>query len=347
MEKTETSVNNIAKKTPKDFASSQEVKWCPGCGDYAILAQIQKVLAELNRKPEDTVFVSGIGCSSRFTYYMNTYGIHGIHGRPIAIASGLKITRPELDVWVITGDGDCLSIGGNHFIHGLRRNIGLHIIMFNNRIYALTKGQYSPTSEQNKVTYSSPYGSIDYPINPIALALGSGASFVARTIDRDLNHMNVTFKRAAQHQGTSFVEVYQNCKIFNDEAFAIYTEKGEKEKHVIYLEQGQPLRFGTHNEYGIILENSSPKIVHIDQDNVAVEKLWIHDASDKNKAFVLSQFAMPGYEDFPAPLGVLYQTEKTTYEKLLSEKLKEITHKRGKPSINKILSGSNVFYYGE
>ncbi|MEW6773988.1 MAG: 2-oxoacid:ferredoxin oxidoreductase subunit beta [Bacteroidota bacterium] len=351
MEKTDVNNNvhqNILKRTAKDFASNQEVKWCPGCGDYAILAQIQKVLAELNKKPEDIVFVSGIGCSSRFTYYMNTYGIHGIHGRPIAIATGLKIARPELDVWVITGDGDCLSIGGNHFIHGLRRNIDINIIMFNNRIYALTKGQYSPTSEQNKITYSSPYGSIDYPINPIALALGSEATFVARTIDRNLSHMNEIFKKANEHKGASFVEVYQNCKIFNDEAFAVYTEKGQKESHTLYLQEGKPLVFGENNEWGIILDKMQPKIVHLKQDSVSIENLWIHDIKDKTKAFILSQFSMPGdKEHFPSPMGVFFSEDKPSYEQMVIEKIEIVKQKRKPPSINKILAGSQTFSYEE
>ncbi len=330
-------------KTAKDFASNQEVKWCPGCGDYAILAQLQKVLAELNRKNEEVVFVSGIGCSSRFTYYMNTYGIHGIHGRPIAIASGLKIARPDLDVWVITGDGDCLSIGGNHFIHGLRRNIGLHIIMFNNRIYALTKGQYSPTSEQNKITYSSPYGSIDYPINPIELALGSGACFVARTIDKELKHMNYILKEAAQFAGTSFVEIYQNCKIFNDETFSVFTDKDKKESATLYLEEGKPLIFGKNKEFGIVLENNKPRCINLKENDITIENLWIHDTSDKLKAFLLAQFSMPGYEEFPAVFGVLYKENKPTYEQLLLDKIEQLKQKRPAPTLDKLLAGSNIW----
>ncbi len=337
-----TSVQN-KKLTAKDFSSDQEVKWCPGCGDYAVLAQIQKVLAELNKSPENTVFVSGIGCSSRFTYYMNTYGMHGIHGRPLAIASGLKVARPELDIWVITGDGDCLSIGGNHLIHELRRNLNLNIIMFNNRIYALTKGQYSPTSEQQKITATSPYGSIDYPINPLALALGSEATFVSRTSDRDLQHMNDTFKKASAHKGSSFVEVYQNCKIFNDDAFAAYTEKEQKLEHTIYTEQGKPLVFGKEKEFGIILDGTTPKIVNLKTDSVSESNLWIHDVADKQKAFLLSQFSMPGYEQFPAAFGVIYKAERPCYEDMLVQKIDTVKKKRGTPSINKVLSGSNIW----
>lgn len=331
-------------RAAKDFASGQEVKWCPGCGDYAILAQAQKVLAELNKDPENIAFVSGIGCSSRFTYYVNTYGIHGIHGRPIAIASGLKIARPDLEVWVVTGDGDCLSIGGNHFLHGLRRNIDLKILMFNNRIYALTKGQYSPTSEQNKVTYSSPYGSIDYPVNPIALALGCEGSFIARTIDANLPHMNSILKSVAQHKGTSFTEIYQNCKIFNDETFHLFTNKETRPLHSLYLTDGKPLIFGKENEWGILLSSDmQPKIVHLQNDHVRTENLWIHDVKNKQKAFLLAQLGNPGYENFPTPFGIFYQQEKPTYEELLENKIKEVKAKRGVPSINKILAGSNTW----
>lgn len=331
------------KKNAKYFASNLEVKWCPGCGDYAILSQIQKVLAELNRKNEEVVFVSGIGCSSRFTYYMNTYGIHGIHGRPIAIATGLKIARPELDVWVITGDGDCLSIGGNHLIHGLRRNIGIHIIMFNNRIYALTKGQYSPTSEQGKITYSSPYGTLDYPINPLALALGSGANFVGRTIDKNLKHMNSVFKEAAEFKGTSFVEVYQNCKIFNDEAFSVFTDKETKDLHALYLEENKPLLFGKNNELTIVLDKNRPVIVNLNNESVSDENMWIHDPTDKQKAFLLSQFSMPEYEKFPVVFGILYKQTKPTFEDLLISKIEMLKTKMKAPSINKLLAGSKTW----
>jgi len=341
--KTEIPQTMIDKKSAKDFASDQEVKWCPGCGDYAILAQIQRVLADLNKKNEEVVFVSGIGCSSRFTYYMNTYGIHGIHGRPIAIATGLKIARPELDVWVITGDGDCLSIGGNHFIHGLRRNIGIHIIMFNNRIYALTKGQYSPTSEQGKITFSSPYGSLDYPINPLSLALGSGASFVARTIDKNLKHMNIIFKESAEFKGASFVEVYQNCKIFNDDAFSMFTDKEIKESNSLFLEENKPLLFGKNNELAIILDNNRPVIVNLNNENISPEKLWIHDPTDKQKAFLLSQFSMPEYEDFPAVFGILYKKTRPGFEELLINKMETIKNKKKTPSINKLLAGSKTW----
>lgn len=328
----------------KDFASEQEVKWCPGCGDYAILAQVQKVLAELNRKPENTVFVSGIGCSSRFTYYMNTYGIHSIHGRATAIASGLKIARPDLDVWVVTGDGDCLSIGGNHFIHALRRNININILLFNNRIYALTKGQYSPTSEQNKKTTSSPYGSVDYPINPVALALGSSGTFIARTLDTDLPHLRETLKKAYLHKGTSFVEIYQNCKIFNDNAYIKFTDKNEKKQHALMLVHNKPLIFGAENELGILLDGSKPKIVNLKEENISINDLWIHDENDKNKALILSQFSEYSNEkNLPSPFGVFYKEDKKLYEDVLAEKIESVKSKRGAVSFNKILAGSQTW----
>jgi len=331
-------------KTAKEFASDQEVRWCPGCGDFAILAQVQKALAELNRKNEEVVFISGIGCASRFSYYMNTYGLHGIHGRPIAIATGLKITRPELDVWVITGDGDCLSIGGNHMIHGLRRNVGLHIIMFNNRIYGLTKGQYSPTSEQGKVTFSTPYGSLDHPVNPLSLALGSDACWVARTIDRNLKHMNLMIKEAAEFKGASFLEVYQNCKIFNDEAFARYSEKDQKDWNTVYAEHGKPLTFGPENECVILFDNGKPVIVNTKNESVAQEKIWIHDETDKQKAFLLSQFSMPGpYENFPAVFGIIYKESRSTYEELLENKIEELKNKKPPVPINQLLKGSQTW----
>ena len=234
--------------TAKDFATDQEVRWCPGCGDYSILAQVQKVMPGLGIARENIVIVSGIGCSSRFPYYMNTYGMHSIHGRATAVASGLKASRPELSVWIVTGDGDGLSIGGNHTIHLLRRNFDVNILLFNNQIYGLTKGQYSPTSEENKVTKSTPMGSIDHPFNPLALALGADSTFVARSMDRDPKHLQSMLLRANQHKGTSFLEIYQNCNIFNDGAFETFTEKSSKAEETLFLEQGKPLVFGAKND---------------------------------------------------------------------------------------------------
>lgn len=347
-----TKTKDISSLSPKDFISGQEVKWCPGCGDYAILAQVQKLLAELNIRPENTVFVSGIGCSSRFTYYINTYGIHGIHGRATAIASGLKLARPDLDVWVVTGDGDCLSIGGNHFIHLLRRNININILLFNNKIYALTKGQFSPTSEQNKKTVSSPYGSIDYPVNPIALALGSGGTFIARTLDSNLPHLRNTLKNAYFHKGTSFIEIYQNCKIFNDNAYIKFTDKKQKSKYTLILENNKPLIFGHENEFGIILDDNKPKVINLKKENISINDLWIHDESDKNKAFILSQFCEPNYSnsltdtnlyELPCPFGIFYKEDRITYKDALEEKIKTVISKRGIPDFNKILAGSQTW----
>src|ERR687891_260354 len=260
---------------PDDFASDQDIRWCPGCGDYSILAQMKKVLPTLGVPPEKTVFISGIGCSSRFPYYMNTYGIHSIHGRAPAVATGLKTVRPDLQVWVITGDGDALSIGGNHFIHLMRRNVNLKILLFNNQIYGLTKGQYSPTSEGGKVTKSTPFGSLEMPFNPISLALASESTFVARTYDVERKHLPMVLKRAAEHRGSAFVEIYQNCNIFNDGAFIALTSKGGGGNRV-YLEHGAPIRFGTEKENGVVMQpDGSLKIVRV--ADVGEDKLLVHD----------------------------------------------------------------------
>ncbi len=274
--------------TSKDFATDQEVRWCPGCGDYSILAQVQRVFPTLGIPKENFVIISGIGCSSRFPYYMNTYGMHSIHGRATAIASGLKASRPELSIWIVTGDGDSLSIGGNHTIHLLRRNFDVNILLFNNEIYGLTKGQYSPTSEQRKVTKSSPLGSIDHPFNPAALALGADATFVARTMDRDPKHLQEMLLRSAHHKGSSFLEIYQNCNIFNDGTFEIFTDKKSKPEETIFLEQGKPLVFGTEKNKGIKLDGLRPEVVKLDGD-VSVNDLWIHDENDFYKAQILYQ----------------------------------------------------------
>ncbi|MGN6800685.1 MAG: 2-oxoacid:ferredoxin oxidoreductase subunit beta, partial [Ginsengibacter sp.] len=251
------------KLTAKDFATDQEVRWCPGCGDYSILAQVQRVFPTLGIPKENFVIISGIGCSSRFPYYMNTYGMHSIHGRATAIASGLKASRPELSVWIVTGDGDSLSIGGNHTIHLLRRNFDVNILLFNNEIYGLTKGQYSPTSEQTKITKSSPFGSIDHPFNPAALALGADATFVARTMDRDPKHLQDMLLRSAKHKGASFLEIYQNCNIFNDGAFEIFTDKKTKAEETLFLVHGEPLVFGETKNKGIRLNGLKPEVVEL------------------------------------------------------------------------------------
>src|SRR3989338_3939747 len=274
--------------TRKDFVSDQEVRWCPGCGDYAILAQVQKVLADLKVPRENYVLVSGIGCSSRLPYYVNTYGFHSIHGRATAIASGIKAHRPDLSVWVITGDGDALSIGGNHLLHALRRNIDIKILLFNNRIYGLTKGQYSPTSEFGKKTKSSPAGTIDYPVNPISFALSVGATFVARTIDNDIKHMATTLDQAGRHKGSAFVEIFQNCVIFNDDAFKDVTDREVRSEHMISLEHGKPLLFGKERNKGIHLNGLHPEIVTLGAGGITERDLLIHDekAADSSYAFL-------------------------------------------------------------
>jgi 2-oxoglutarate ferredoxin oxidoreductase subunit beta len=329
--------------TAKDYGSDQDVRWCPGCGDYSILAQVKKVMAALGTRREKTVFVSGIGCSSRFPYYMNTYGMHSIHGRATAIASGLKATRPELSVWVVTGDGDGLSIGGNHTIHLLRRNFDLNILLFNNQIYGLTKGQYSPTSEENKVTKSTPYGSIDHPFNPLALALGADATFVARTMDRDPKHLQAMLIRANAHKGASFLEIYQNCNIFNDAAFEIYTEKGTKAQETLFLEQGQPFIFGANRDKGIRLDGFTPVVVDLN-NGYSADDLWIHDENDIYKAQILVRiFDNPNKEGhLPRPFGVFYKTERYCYEDRMQQQINEAQAK--KPAdLDKLLRGNEVW----
>src|SRR5690349_15621648 len=279
--------NGAPTLTAKDFSTDQEVRWCPGCGDYSILAQVQKVMPTIGVPKENIVIISGIGCSSRFPYYMNVYGMHSIHGRATAIASGLKATRPELSVWIVTGDGDGLSIGGNHMIHLLRRNFNVNILLFNNEIYGLTKGQYSPTSHEGAVTKSTPMGSVDHPFNPIALCMGADATFVARTMDRDPVHQKTILKRANDHKGASFVEIYQNCNVFNDGAFEIFTEKSTKKLETIFMEEGKPLLFGETQDKGIKLDGFTPIIVNVSE--TSANDLWIHDSSDRVKAGILSR----------------------------------------------------------
>jgi 2-oxoglutarate ferredoxin oxidoreductase subunit beta len=328
--------------TSKDFSSDQDVRWCPGCGDYSILKQTQTVLADLDIPKENIVFISGIGCSSRFPYYMNTYGIHSIHGRAPAIATGLKVTRPELSVWMITGDGDALSIGGNHLIHILRRNLDTQILLFNNEIYGLTKGQYSPTSEPGLITNSSPYGSIDYPFNPLSVAFGAEGTFIARTIDRDAKHLKEILYRSHSHRGTAFVEIYQNCPVFNDGAFSVFTDKDKKVFHAVFLQHGQPMKFGPENELGLILEDGyRPKVVNLKQGEVSENDLWIHDEHDKYKASILVRlFDDPSKEDaIPRPFGILYSANRPTYEDLIWNQIEEITNIHGKGKISELLRG--------
>ncbi len=330
--------------TAKDFATDQEVRWCPGCGDYSILAQMQKVMPGIGVPKENIVIISGIGCSSRFPYYMNTYGMHSIHGRATAIASGLKATRPELSIWIVTGDGDGLSIGGNHTIHLMRRNFDVNVLLFNNQIYGLTKGQYSPTSEQQKITKSSPWGSIDRPFNPLALAMGADASFVARTMDRDPKHLQEMLIRSHQHRGASFLEIYQNCNIFNDGAFFAFTEKNSKPEHSIFLEQGKPLVFGATRNKGVKLDGLKPVVVELGE-NFNENDLWIHDERDFYKAQTLTRmFDDPGQEDhLPRPFGVFYETDRGCYEELMSAQIEEAIASKGKGDLNRLLRGKEVW----
>lgn len=330
--------------TAKDFATDQEVRWCPGCGDYSILAQVQKIMPTLGIPRENIVVVSGIGCSSRFPYYMNTYGMHSIHGRATAIASGLKAARPELSVWVVTGDGDGLSIGGNHTIHLLRRNININILLFNNQIYGLTKGQYSPTSEVNKITKSSPMGSIDHPFNPSALALGADANFVARTMDRDPKHLQNMLLRSNAHKGASFLEIYQNCNIFNDGAFEVFTDKSSKANESIFLEQGKPLVYGATANKGIKLEGLKPVVVDL-EEGASTDDLWIHDEKDFYKAQILTRmFDDPRIEGhFPRPFGVFYENERMCYEEGMTMQIEEALAKKGAGNLDKLLRGREVW----
>lgn len=329
--------------TAKDFATDQEVRWCPGCGDYSILAQVQKVLPGLGIPRENVVIISGIGCSSRFPYYMNTYGMHSIHGRATAIASGLKATRPELSIWVVTGDGDSLSIGGNHTIHLLRRNFNLNILMFNNQIYGLTKGQYSPTSEEKKVTKSTPYGSLDHPFNPLALAMGADASFVGRSMDRDPKHLQQMLIRANAHKGSSFLEIYQNCNIFNDGAFEIFTEKGTRMEETLMLEQGQPLIFGANRDKGIRLDGYKPQLVSLNE--YSADDLWIHDEKDFYKAQILVRmFDNPAnIGHMPRPFGVFFEAERPCYEDMLNLQVEEVISAKGPGDLDRLLRGSETW----
>ncbi len=325
--------NEIEIFTAKDLETNQEVRWCPGCGDYAILNSVKKVLPELGQPKHEFVFISGIGCSSRFPYYMNTYGMHSIHGRATAVATGLKITRPELSVWVITGDGDALSIGGNHLIHTLRRNPDLNILLFNNQIYGLTKGQFSPTSELGKVTKSSPMGTVESPFNPLALCLGANATFIARTLDKDAKHQQEIYKRAYHHKGASLVEIYQNCNVFNDEAFDVFTDKESKFINGIYLEHQKPLIFNNGTK-GIRLNGLIPEVFDINESSV--NECMVHDENDKTKAYILTQF----FDDpsMPRPFGILYcNPNKPTLENGFNDQLKHYEIEDKKLAFNRLL----------
>jgi 2-oxoglutarate ferredoxin oxidoreductase subunit beta len=327
----------------KDFKTDQEVRWCPGCGDYAILAAVQGFMPELNIPRERIVFVSGIGCSSRFPYYMNTYGMHSIHGRAPAIATGLAASRPDLSVWVVTGDGDGLSIGGNHLIHALRRNVNVKILLFNNRIYGLTKGQYSPTSEQGKITKSTPMGSLDYPFNPLSLAVGADATFVARTIDSDRKHLTSVLRAAAEHRGTAFVEIYQNCNIYNDDAFELLKDPSTRDDWTIRLEHGEPLRFGRDGSHAVVRDPSAGGGLRVGTDVPADDTSVVrHDAhaEDPSYAFALSRLAT---EDLRyTPIGVFRSVERPSYDVLMADQMEQARAK-GRGDLATLLRGSDTW----
>jgi 2-oxoglutarate ferredoxin oxidoreductase subunit beta len=326
----------------KDWTSDQEVRWCPGCGDYSILTAVQLLMPELGVRPEETVFVSGIGCSSRFPYYMNTYGMHSIHGRAPAIATGLAVARPDLDVWVVTGDGDGLSIGGNHLIHALRRNVDITILLFNNQIYGLTKGQFSPTSEVGKVTKSTPFGSLDHPFNPLSLALGAEASFVARTHDLDRQHMQEVLRRAHEHKGAAFVEIYQNCNVFNDGAFDTITSKANRGANLIPLVHGQPIRFGDDGERGVVLDTQGRAAI-VEVADVGEDALLVHDETrpDPTLAFALSRLA-PGPTS-PTPVGVFRAVERAEYAEQVSGQLAAAQVDAGPGELSQLLASGGTW----
>ncbi len=332
---------NTSPLKAKDYATSQDVRWCPGCGDYSILRQVQTVLADVKLDKNKIAFISGVGCSSRFPYYMDTYGLHSIHGRAPAFASGLKLANPDLSIWLITGDGDGLSIGANHMLHMLRRNFDVNILLFNNQIYGLTKGQYSPTSEQNKTTKSTPFGSLDHPINPLCFAMGAEATFIARSMDRDPKHLQAMIKRSHAHKGSSFLEIYQNCNIFNDGAFFTFTEKDSKKTTCLFLTQDNPLIFGENNEKGIRIDGLTPRIVDLTKEAFSPDDLWIHDEFDIYKAQILNRFFDDPTADntFPRPFGVVYETSRSCYEEMLFQQLKETTQQRGEGNLDSLLSG--------
>ncbi|MEU9736301.1 2-oxoacid:ferredoxin oxidoreductase subunit beta [Streptomyces sp. NPDC048002] len=330
--------------TARDFKSDQEVRWCPGCGDYAILSAVQGFMPEVGVARENIVFISGIGCSSRFPYYMNTYGMHSIHGRAPAIATGLAVTRPDLSVWVVTGDGDALSIGGNHLIHALRRNVNLKILLFNNRIYGLTKGQYSPTSEVGKVTKSTPMGSLDAPFNPVSLAVGAEASFVARTVDSDRKHLTEVLRAAHRHPGTALVEIYQNCNIFNDGAFEVLKDKERAQESVIRLEHGRPIRFGTDGAKGVVRDPATGDlaVVEVTPDNE--DRILVHDAhaASPTTAFALSRLADPDTLHH-TPIGVFRDVERAVYDTTMADQLDAAVEQNGKGDLAAVLAGSDTW----
>jgi 2-oxoglutarate ferredoxin oxidoreductase subunit beta len=330
------------KYTKKDFESDQDVRWCPGCGDYAILSAAQKMMPDLGIPREDIVFISGIGCSSRFPYYMNTYGFHTIHGRAPAIATGLRLARPDLKVFVVTGDGDGLSIGGNHLLHVLRRNVNVTILLFNNKVYGLTKGQYSPTTEFGKMTKSTPMGSADRPVSPCAFALGSGATFIARAVDRNIAHMEETLRRAAHHRGTAFLEILQNCNVYNDLAWNILYDRESKIMHELKLEHGKPLVFGpVDDRHGLLLEAAKPRVARV--KDVPESALWVHDETDPWKAHVLAQLSDP---DFPIPIGILLNVDASVYEEVLIQQEQKAIAERGPGDLAALLVSGDTWRIG-
>jgi len=322
----------------KDFESDQDVRWCPGCGDYSILAQTQRIMPELGIPRENIVFISGIGCSSRFPYYMNTYGFHTIHGRAPTIASGVKMANPDLSVWVITGDGDALSIGGNHFIHLMRRNFDINVLLFNNRIYGLTKGQYSPTSERGQKMYqSTPLRSLDTPFNPISLALASGATFVARSVDIHSDHLRPMLKAAFEHKGTSFIEIYQNCHIFNDDTFELQREKEYKTDHTVLLEHGEPLVFGAEHDKGIRLNGFQPEVVDLTDGEHTVYDLIVHDQHAEDTTLANFLAGMSDTPDMPHPMGIFRSVQHPCYENLMTNQIRTATEQMGEGDLDALL----------
>ena len=330
--------------TKKDFESDQDIRWCPGCGDYSILAQTQRIMPELGIPQENIVFISGIGCSSRFPYYMNTYGFHTIHGRAPTIASGVKMANPDLSVWVITGDGDALSIGGNHFIHLMRRNFDINVLLFNNRIYGLTKGQYSPTSERGQKMYqSSALGSLDTPFNPISLALASGSTFVARSLDRDPEHLRLVIKSAFEHKGTSFIEIYQNCNIFNDGTFFQYTEKETKADNTVFLEHGEPLVFGAERDKGIQLNGFQPEVVNLTDGKYTIDDLIVHDQYTENPTLAEFLAGMSSTPDMPHPMGIFRSVQHPCYEDLMTNQIRTAKERTGEGDLEALLNDGETW----
>ena len=330
------------KLTRKDFASDQEPRWCPGCGDYSILAQTQKVMPDFGIPKENIVFISGIGCSGRFPYYMNTYGFHSIHGRAPTVATGLKLARPELMVWVVTGDGDALSIGGNHILHSMRKNVDIRVVMFNNRIYGLTKGQASPTSELGQKTKSTPIGSIDYPIHPLMIALAAEASFVARTVDTQVDHIQGVMERAGFHRGSAFVEVLQNCNIFNDGAHRAFTDREVRDDRMLILEHGKPMIFGKSRDQGIRLDGLRPEIVRIGEDGVTEADILVHDETSEDPT-IHNMLARIYWPEFPVPIGVIRNVPRPTHDELVEAQIRDAVGRQGAGDIAKLLGGGETW----